>query len=146
MFKKGYFSLGLFLIFSCSPSKINQYIKVEGEVQRRDGKWIEEYSSNEGNLISKGSYKNGEKVGVWKTTLNGNAYQKDRYRKSITRTKVYYPSGKIREKGQSKTEIKDDFRHWYYNGDWKYYDENGKLWYIKRYYGNNKFDSIDVGK
>jgi hypothetical protein len=36
--------------------------------------------------------------------------------------------------------------HWYYYGDWKYYNENGKLLYIKKYNQGKKIDSISLIK
>ena len=75
-----------------------------------------------------------------------NGYQKDKIRKSVTNTKLYYPNGKIMEKGQSKLDISDAERHWYYFGDWKYFGENGNLKYIKRYADGKKIDSISFLK
>ena len=57
-------------------------------------------------------------------------------------TKLYHLNGKIMEKGQSKLDVSDVQRHWYYFGDWKYYDEKGKLKYIKKYANGKKIDSI----
>ena len=138
------FSL-LILLISCS-SKINQYVKVEKYVQKRHGKWVEEYTDSDGVLIATGKYKLGEKVGVWRITFNNQLYQKDKIKKNITYTKVYHPNGKIIEKGQSRLDISENNRHWYYFGDWKYYNENGKLKYIKKYADGEKVDSISFMK
>lgn len=141
----------IFIVFiilvaaSCKAKKMNQYKMIENS-RERHGKWKEEYSSADGKFTSIGKYKKGEKVGVWKTTFQDKLYQKDRVRKSITKTKVFYPNGKLMEKGQSKVEVSDTERHWFYFGDWKYYDENGKLEYIKKYEDGKYFDSIFVKK
>ncbi|KUJ52406.1 hypothetical protein [Chryseobacterium sp. JAH] len=135
-------SLIFFVSTSCKIKEINQYVKVENKWQKRHGKWREEYSSDQGTLTAVGKYKMGEKVGVWKTTFGGNLYQKDKIRKSVTKTKLYHLNGKIMEKGQSKLDVSDVQRHWYYFGDWKYYDEKGKLKYIKKYANGKKIDSI----
>ncbi|MCX8531309.1 hypothetical protein [Chryseobacterium luquanense] len=121
---------------------MNQYIKIDSKTQKRHGKWKEEYSSDQGILIAIGKYRKGEKVGVWKTTFQDKLYQKDKIRKTVTKTKLYSSNGKIMEKGQSRLDISDVQRHWYYFGDWKYYDENGKLKYIKKYADGKKIDSI----
>jgi len=139
-------SLVLFVFTSCKTKEINQYIKVENKWQKRHGKWKEEYSSDQGILTAVGKYKMGEKVGVWKTTFEDQLYQKDKIRKNVTKTKLYYPNGKIMEKGQSRLDISDVQRHWYYFGDWKFYDENGKLRYIKKYADGKKIDSISFQK
>lgn len=132
MVKKFLFLGLIFLVLaSCKTKEINQYVKVEKKWQKRHSKWKEEYSADQGTLVAVGKYKMGEKVGVWKTTFEDKVYQKDKIRKSVTKTKIYHPNGKIMERGHSKLDISDAERHWYYFGDWKYYDENGKLRYIK---------------
>ncbi|WP_042721450.1 hypothetical protein [Flavobacterium sp. B17] len=136
----------ILLVFVSCKTKINQYVKDEKKVSKRDGKWKEEYSSDDGILHATGKYRMGEKVGVWKMTLNGHKYQKDVIRKGITKTKRYFPNGKIMEKGQSKMDISENERHWYYFGDWKYYDEEGKLRYIKKYADGKKVDSISFAR
>lgn len=140
---KNFFLLALVLtVFVSCKTKMNQYVKVENKWQKRHGKWKEEYSSDQGTLTAVGKYKMGEKVGVWKTTFEGKLYQKDKIRKNVTKTKLYHSNGKIMETGESKLDISDVQRHWYYFGDWKYYDENGKLRYIKKYADGKKIDSI----
>lgn len=131
---------------SCKTKEINQYVKVENKWQKRQGKWKEEYSSDQGMLIAVGNYKMGEKIGIWKTTFEDKLYQKDKIRKNVTKTKLYHPNGKIMEKGMSKLDITDVQRHWYYFGDWKYYDDKGKLRYIKKYADGKKMDSISFQK
>ncbi|QDP86366.1 hypothetical protein FNJ88_12690 [Chryseobacterium sp. SNU WT5] len=142
--KRNYLLLLLiFGITSCSISKINQYVK-DGKVQRREGRWVEENSSEEGIFISKGRYRDGEKIGIWRTSLNGNRYQREAFRKDLIKTKFYYPNGRIKEKGQSKMERDDDFRHWFYMGDWTHYNKSGQLMYIKTYHKDKKADSVAV--
>jgi antitoxin component YwqK of YwqJK toxin-antitoxin module len=131
---------------SCKTKKMNQYVSTENKHQKRHGKWKEEYSSDQGTLTAVGKYKMGEKVGVWKTTFENKLYQKDKIRKNVTKTTLYHPNGKIMEKGQSKLDISDEQRHWYYFGDWKYYDEAGKLKYVKKYADGKKIDSISFQK
>ena len=55
----------LFLI-SCTAKtgKINQYTKDNNGVRQRNGIWEEKYASDIGELIGKGKYKNGQKVGL----------------------------------------------------------------------------------
>lgn len=134
----------VFVVFVSCKTKINQYIKDDKKISRRDGRWKEEYSADEGTLLATGKYRRGEKIGVWKMTLDGRRYQKDVIRKEITKTKRYFPNGRIMEKGKSKLEISDRERHWFYGGPWKYYNENGKLLYIKVYHQGQKIDSISM--
>ena len=139
---KKYFLFAITVSFiSCAPVKINQYTK-EGKIQKRDGKWIETNSTEQGNYVSKGKYRTGTKVGIWKTNINGIQFQKDAYRKDLIKTKIFHSNGKVKIKGQSTTETTDNYIHWFYNGDWKHYNENGKLIYIKEYHRGKPLDSI----
>lgn len=137
--------IALLTIVSCK-TKMNQYIKDENKVNKRHGKWKEEYSSDNGTLVAIGKYKKGEKVGTWKTSLNHQLYQKDKISKKMTKTKVFYQNGNLMEVGQSRLDINENGRHWYYFGDWKYYDESGNLKYIKKYADGKKIDSIAFSK
>lgn len=140
--KSKYFLLMMMVSFvSCVPAKFNQYSK-EGKLQKREGKWIEMNSTEQGDLISKGKYKKGVKVGVWKTNIDGVKYQKEVYRRDLIKTKIFHPNGKIKIKGKSTTEVADDYIHWFYTGDWKHYNEKRKLIYIKKYKRGKPIDSI----
>lgn len=134
----------VFLV-SCK-TKINQYVKDEHDTDKRNGKWREEYSSNGGILIATGKYKKGEKIGVWKMFSNDKLFQKDKIRRDITKTKKYFPNGRIMEAGQSRLEISEKERHWFYFGDWKFYNDRGELLYIKKYFNGNETDSISFKK
>lgn len=142
--------LVLLSVVSCK-TKMNQYIKDENKVSKRDGKWKEEYSSDDGVLTAIGKYDKGEKKGVWKTYFDTKdfkhkLYQKDKIKKGLIKTRRYFPNGKIMEEGQSKLDISKDQRHWYYFGDWKYYNDKGELLYIKKYHDGKKADSISYKK
>ncbi|QOW10021.1 hypothetical protein Q73A0000_06415 [Kaistella flava (ex Peng et al. 2021)] len=128
-------------VVSCGPARINQYVK-EDKIQKRNGKWIETNSTEQGDFVSKGKYRKGNKVGVWFTSIDNTNYQKDVYRKDIIKTRIFHPNGKTKIKGQSTTEVTDDFIHWFYSGDWKHYNEKGKLIYIKKYNRGKPLDSI----
>lgn len=133
------------MVTSCAPKKVNQYIKENGS-QLRQGLWMEDYDIDGGKLHAKGKYDKGEKIGVWIMTFQGKKYQKDVIKNGIIKTKFYHPNGKIMEKGQSRTDISSNERHWYYFGDWKYYDDKGKLQFIRKYSEGKKIDSISYGK
>lgn len=137
--------LSVFVFVSCQ-TKTNQYIKISEKSQKRHGKWIEKYPTEEGTLITVGKYKKGEKVGVWKTTLENQLYQKEKIRRKKIKMFVYHRNGNIMERGQSKLDISENERHWYYFGDWKFYDENGKLKYVKKYADGKKIDSLSFNK
>jgi hypothetical protein len=89
----------VFLV-SCK-TKINQYVKDDHDTDKRNGKWREEYSSNEGVLIATGKYKKGEKIGVWKMFSNDKLFQKDKIRRDITKTKNIFPTEKLWKKARA---------------------------------------------
>ncbi len=109
--------------FGC---KINQKIN-----KVREGFWVESYKLGEDEYKSTGTYKNGNPVRKWKYLKNDTIYQKEKYRKNICKTIYYHKNGKIMQRGQSMIEKVDGKIHWFYFGDWFYYDENQKLIKIK---------------
>lgn len=143
---KRLFMFFLLTLISCK-NEVNQYQTVRKNVKLKTGKWVEKDDYPDQKYVSIGKYEKGEKTGVWKVYLNGALYQKDKFKDSITRTKFYYPDGKILKKGVSKTIEDHQSILWYYHGKWKFYDDNGKLEYIKIYYrDSNKTDSINIKK
>ncbi len=119
-----FFILTLFLVFGC---KTNQTID-----KVREGFWIDKYMLGDDEYKSTGTYKKGNPVKKWKYFKNDTIYQKEKYRKDICKTIYYHKNGKIMQRGQSKIETKDQL-HWFYFGDWFFYDENQKLIKIKHY-------------
>ncbi len=136
----------LLILYSCKPAKINQY-KINVDKSRyRTGFWVEDESTDIGTVQSKGSYRKGNKIGTWKTYYQDHLIQKEKFKIDRSKVFVYHPNGKIHQRGQTKTEINVDNYHWFYYGDWKYYDETGQLQYIKKYENGNKIDSININK
>ncbi|MCD1117996.1 toxin-antitoxin system YwqK family antitoxin [Chryseobacterium turcicum] len=135
-----------FFVFASCKTKTNQYIKISEKSQKRHGKWIEKYPVDNDTLIVIGKYNTGEKIGVWKTFIDDKLYQKEKIQKKKIKMFVYHKNGNIMERGQSKLDISENERHWYYFGDWKFYDENGKLKHIKKYTDGKKIDSISINQ
>ena len=138
----------IFLVFltSCMSQndKINQYTKDENGVKQRNGAWEEKYSSDIGELKGRGKYKKGQKIGLWVTKFQNQIYQKERFRKNTSKVKIYHKNGVLREKGKTRTNENDSQIHWFYDGPWKIYDENGKHIYTKIYKNGSPIDSINA--
>ncbi len=111
-----------------------------------EGEYIS-YSEKNGNIISKGFYKNCLKDGLWYWYFpNGNIYYKQEFSAANRRQdfivdtcqigtehgKVsrYYPNGKLEEEG--------NFHTGYKNGEFKKYYQNSKLEYLGSYKKENK--------
>lgn len=138
------FTLSLLLI-SCA-SHFNQYVNTGKNTKVRNGIWIERDTDQHGEYVSKGRYKMGERIGKWKTTYQGKKYHTEKIRNGFAKVKFYYPNGNIMEKGLTQTVVRQNERIWQYIGDWKYYDETGKLKYIKKFWEGGKADSISYLK
>lgn len=142
--------LVVFVLAGCSK-KINQYRTYSPTVQKRHGKWVENTQTDDGEYLEKGKYNNGNRIGKWKTyftakNFDKKLYQKDVYRDSIITTTIYHPNGKIMEKGQSKTEKKDNYGRWYYFGDWKTFDNKGNLIFIRHFVDGKEMDTTFIKK
>jgi antitoxin component YwqK of YwqJK toxin-antitoxin module len=117
----------LFLV-ECKTAPINQKIN-----KKRVGLWIEKYAIDSTQYKSIGKYNNGDPIKKWCYYTNKTINKKEIYRKNKCITTYYYPNGNIQSKGKTKLTITGPEMHWFYYGDWKYYDENEKLISIKKY-------------
>lgn len=125
----------LLLFANCKTAPINQK-----ENKKRVGLWIEQSEIDSTKYKSIGTYNDGDPVKKWRYYTNNIIYKKEIYRKDKCITTYYYPNGKIQSKGKTKLTITGPEMHWFYYGDWKYYDDNGKLISIKKF-NNGEFVS-----
>ena len=114
-----YLLLGIVFLslYSC---KTNRYRNGQ-----RTGLWIT--SDESGGFESRGRYKKDRERGTWKFYYNDTLYQKDRYSGNSASVRFYHPNKKIRASGKTAMEYNGKLAHWYYNGDWKYFDAHGNL-------------------
>jgi len=130
----------LLLIVGC---KTNQM-----KYSQRDGIWIEKYSldsiNDNQNYKSREIYKIGKPIRTWKYYKNNKLERKESYKKGYCKVTFYYENGKIEKQGNTKFEVTDKVSHWYYDGDWEYFNEEGKLIKVTGFeYGHPmKTDSI----
>jgi antitoxin component YwqK of YwqJK toxin-antitoxin module len=54
----------------------------------------------------------------------------------------YYPNKKIRSRGKTQLDLTAKQLHWYYTGDWKYFDPQGKLLKVVTYKEGNPIAEI----
>ena len=123
---KNYYLLLLILILS--SCKTNQ--KSNG---LRNGKWIttDSISNNMYKYVEK--YKKGEEVKTWKTFKNNKIYKKEKHKKLVCEVTYFGENKKTISKGQTKIEESVNKSHWFYFGEWKYYNNKGKLILLKNY-------------
>jgi antitoxin component YwqK of YwqJK toxin-antitoxin module len=106
------------------------------------GKWVFYHDEEETVLMRKGRFKHGQQRGVWTYYLeDGTLYRKEKYKSgdplSRVLTKLYHPNGKVAVKGKA-LQYEDHLKiHYYWDGNWRYYAENGKLEKTVRYSKGN---------
>lgn len=129
----------LFLLLITSSCKINQ--KRNG---LKEGKWISTDTINEDVYKYVERYKKGEEVKTWKTFKNKKIYSVEKHQENICYITYYDANKNIVIKGQTKTENSDKDLHWFYFGDWLYFNENGKLVLIKNYERGTLKSEIEI--
>lgn len=94
----------------------------------------------------KGKYSKGLEKGTWRYFKNNKLDRKEKYKKDKCLIKFYHTNGKIMKIGYTKFDKNDKETHWYYNGKWKYYDENNILIRINVFEKGKITDSIIFAK
>lgn len=122
----------LLLLCSCQLKQINQK-----KDKRMHGKWIEEYTLDTIHYKSIGRYKEGEPVKKWKHYTNGKITKKESYKKEYCLVIYYHPNGTVQAKGITKLIEKGKYIHWFYSGQWEFFDTKKNL-IITRLYENGK--------
>ena len=122
--------------------RINQW-----KNNKYDGLWISWSDSSGKKIESKGHYKDGHERGVWRYFYEDGTPRKiERYSKKGISTKYYYPNGKMKSKGKAIVDYEEDFLHYYYQGEWTYYNEDGKPEQVITYERGNEVDHRKAGK
>lgn len=116
----------LTLFSSCKTNQIQNGLK--------QGKWIT-YDTIENDIYKYVEYYNkGEESKTWKTFKNKKLFKKIVNLKNKSLVTYYNRNRTIIESGQTFYEENEKERHWFYDGEWKHFDNKGKLIKIKYYY------------
>ena len=118
----------LFVLNLITSCKINQ--KQNG---LRHGKWVTKTENENENFKYIERYKNGEEVKTWKTFKNKKLYKKETHIKNICHISYYNENKKIESKGKSRYDKNSETAHWYYFGDWNFYNTDGRLTMTRKY-------------
>jgi antitoxin component YwqK of YwqJK toxin-antitoxin module len=111
------------LVLSCK-AKTNQL-----KNGKEHGKWIIK-SDDE---LWKGKFRYGAEIGTWKSFTNGRLYKKERYKKNTSYIEFYHANGRIKSCGKARMISDSKEIHWFYTGEWKYFNESGELTETKVY-------------
>lgn len=112
----------LLVVVSCASKLTNQTIN-----KKREGLWTEKYSLDSAQYQSIGHYKNDEPVKKWLYFLDGEIIKKEKYKASFCKTKLYHKNGRLQSSGKTVLDTSGNYPHWYYSGEWKFYNDKGKL-------------------
>lgn len=130
------FIVGCISLVSCSTNKTINGLKC--------GKWITYDTINKESYKYIAYYRKGKEIKTWKTFKNNKIYKKEKNKSLNCFITYYHNNGKIAIEGQAKTIEEDKITHWYYYGDWKYFNENGKLIEIKKYEEGELKSEIEI--
>jgi antitoxin component YwqK of YwqJK toxin-antitoxin module len=120
----------LFMVFLCTFSCKTKLNQTKNNLQ--EGRWITTDTFDFPYTI-KAKYHKGKEKGTWRYYSDGKLVRKEKYKKTKCITQYFYPNGQLMKKGFTKSDQIDKQYHWYYQGDWYFYDENGKITAIKTY-------------
>jgi len=122
----------LFLVLGCKTNQMKN--------KHREGRWVEQYTQDSSHYKSIGKYRKGDPVKKWSYYLNGKIIKREKYKHNICTTTFYHENGKMQSKGKSKLETSGKNLHWFYFGDWNFFNEEEKLVKISKY-GNGELIS-----
>ena len=116
-----------FVLFSsvADSSKLQNKFDRKG---MRHGRWNFYYDDANTKISMNGRFRHGREKGMWKYyTIGGEIYKEEKYKRfrSMIITVYYHKNGKISNEGKAKIADEKDGLHYYWNGDWKYYSEEG---------------------
>ena len=128
-------------LLACKPQLTNQKIN-----KKREGLWIEKYSQDSANYKSIGKYKNDDPIKKWRYYLDGKLIKKEKYKDNSCLTRLYHENGKIQSKGITVLDNSAKYAHWYYTGNWNFYNNKGKLILKREYEKGNLISEITIKK
>ncbi|WP_428429903.1 hypothetical protein [Pedobacter sp.] len=133
----------LFFIQFLLSCKINQYRN-----WNRVGKWIETREVDGVKYKFVGHYKmNGYEKGVWRNYANNVLVSKEIYINDTCHTTNYRTNGTVVSSGKTITDRSGgDKLRWYYIGQWKYFDDQGDLEFIRFFVNGRENGEIKIEK
>jgi len=141
MQKAGAILILFIIILMITSCKINRYRNGQ-----RTGLWITKDINGELVYKSRGRYNKGSQKGTWKYFQNDTLYQKEKYSGNTAKVSFYHPNKKIRSNGITELDFNGKVLHWYYSGDWKYFDPQGNLLKTVTYKQGNPVAEILTNK
>lgn len=108
----------------------------------RHGKWKTYWNEGRENIYRKGKFKYGLETGKWKYYDElGNLVKTEKYisDRKIIITKNYFANGKLESVGEAHLlNETDGTLHYFWQGNWKFYNQEGKLVREEKYVKGKK--------
>ncbi len=151
-------SYALILMVSFASCKVNQ--SVNGV---KHGKWITGAGTTDDKVkelqkkgkrsafdldkgyVFYGRYNKGRETGTWKYKMDGQLVRKEVYRDSIALVTFYHPNQAVSSTGITRLEILPGESHWYYTGNWEYFNDKGKLVMTRTYVKGTPVNETEYG-
>ncbi|WP_055562665.1 toxin-antitoxin system YwqK family antitoxin [Hymenobacter sp. AT01-02] len=96
----------------------------------RHGRWREYFDMAETKTANQGKYKHGLPVGRWRYyTPTGELDHVERFHHrpvGLVSMTYYHPNGRRAKQGMARYRAEPDGAHFYWQGEWKRYAENGQ--------------------
>jgi antitoxin component YwqK of YwqJK toxin-antitoxin module len=121
------------LISACVSKNSNGY-----KNGRQHGRWIIYTDTSHSLILTAGKFKNGIPVGKWTYNTPGGVLDRvEVYRGEKIRIRHYHSNGQLHFKGRARLITDEKKLHFFYYGEWNYYDADGRP-DKKAYYENGK--------
>lgn len=120
------FLFSVLLLSSCGIKRTRNKAKV--------GKWVTIDTLNSDVYKNIEYYKKGQPVRKWRNYKNKKLVKSEKYQGNSSTIKFYNDFQKVIATGKTKLDETADLAHWYYDGDWFYYNDAEKLTATKTYY------------
>ncbi|HEY4650643.1 MAG TPA: hypothetical protein VIG72_04470 [Pontibacter sp.] len=117
------------------PFQVNKFDKN----QEYHGRW-KIYEDDTRVLRRNGRFRHGEEVGTWRYYYpGGTLYMVEKYKRNSPTIQVtrYHENGKLAKTGIARIYRDKTMAHYYWDGDWQVYDEQGNFTHTETYQKGN---------
>ncbi|MFT6749415.1 MAG: antitoxin component YwqK of YwqJK toxin-antitoxin module [Flavobacterium sp.] len=125
-FKLSLLVFAFFVLASCGINRTRNSVKV--------GKWVSKDTIDGISYKYIEYYKNGQETKTWRIYKNNTISKSEKYKGNTSTIKFYNEAKQVIATGKTQLDETEKLVHWYYHGDWRFYDNNGKLLQTKSYY------------
>ncbi|WP_238395821.1 toxin-antitoxin system YwqK family antitoxin [Pontibacter pudoricolor] len=99
------------------------------------GRW-KIYINNDQDLVRNGRFRHGKEVGIWRYYYPGGGIymvEKHKWRSGDIQVRKYHENGNLARTGQAKMISNEEEAHYYWEGVWQVYDEQGNFTHTETY-------------